>query len=71
MLTPSGANVPACETAKSWSKVSLCRSVCAGHGPENEVRRSGQRVAPAQAGKAGEIGVVRKHVRVVFERECG
>src|ERR1022692_1414249 len=27
------------------------RPVCAGHGPENEVRRSDQRVAPAQAGK--------------------
>ena len=29
-----------------------------------------QRVAPAQVGKAGEISVVRIHVRVVFECEC-
>src|ERR1017187_3625415 len=35
------------------------------------MRRSGQRVAPAQAGKAGKIGVVRQHLRVVLERECG
>src|ERR1019366_7569096 len=38
--------------------------------PAGEPQRSGQRIAPAQAGEAAEIGVVRIHVRVVFEREC-
>ncbi|MGH3395691.1 MAG: MerR family DNA-binding transcriptional regulator [Streptosporangiaceae bacterium] len=34
-------------------------------------QQSGQRVAPAQAGEAREIGVIRQHVGVVLECECG
>jgi MFS family permease len=54
---PAPAGVPATEITDARVKCS--------------VRGSGQRVTPAQAGKAGKIGVVRDHVRVVFERECG
>jgi hypothetical protein len=56
-------------TARCWSKVTRWLYVCADHGLENETLRSGQWVAPAQAGEAGKIGVVRIHVGVVFERE--